>query len=140
MEFGGMVAGVASGSQEGLGGGAGRSGGGGDLGQMLAPAGGRIGELAEEFHALGGREARWRELAAKHGSVGRFLQPHRLASRALEKKIGGKEVAEEPFVAGRDIAQRGSKNDGVLLRSILNLDFTPLGCGEAASQILAESK
>ena len=127
MEFGGMVAGVASGSQEGLGGGAGRSGGGGDLGQMLAPAGGRIGELAEEFHALGGREARWRELAAKHGSVGRFLQPHRLAPRALEEEIRSKEMAEEAFVAGRHRAQRGSKNDGVLLPRGFNLDFEPLG-------------
>ena len=130
--------GVGLGSHEGFGGGVGRSGG--DLGQMLAPAGGRVGKLAEEFHALGGRMARWRELAAEHGPVSRFLQPYRLAARPLKEKIRSKQVAEEAFVAGRHMTQRRGEDDGILLRRGLDLDFEPLRRGEAAGQILAESE
>jgi hypothetical protein len=58
----------------------------------------------------------------------------------LEEEICGQEVAEEPFVAGRHMAQRGGEDDGILLWRGLDLDFEPLRCGEAAGQILAESE
>ena len=119
------------GSQKGFGSRVGRSGDRHHV-QMLAPAGGSIGKLAEEFHALGGRKTRWAELSAEHGSVRRFLQRHRLTPRALKEEIRSEEMAEEPFITGRHMAQRGGKNDGILLRRGFNLDFTPLWCGEAA--------